>query len=133
MKPKPNKNATNTNNATASNASGTNSKPHRRLKVELPTLRLTEDAEKLLYETLKQVCGEVNFRFFIFKINFFYYSDGFLIIITLLFFWKKGKFKFIIHFCSSFLSKLNLNIKKKIERQLRSLKSFTVFIMALSI
>lgn len=60
VKPKPNKNSTNSNNATSSSASGNNSKPSRKLKVELPTLRLTDDGEKLLYETLKEVCGEVS-------------------------------------------------------------------------
>ncbi|XP_051175200.1 putative ATP-dependent RNA helicase DHX57 [Leptopilina boulardi] len=45
--------------STASNGSGTNNpKPPRKLKVELSTLRISEDSEKLLYETLKQVCGE---------------------------------------------------------------------------
>lgn len=49
--------------STSSNGTGTNnSKPlkPRKLKVELPTLRISEDSEKLLYETLKHVCGEVN-------------------------------------------------------------------------
>lgn len=64
--------------STASNGSGTNNpKPPRKLKVELSTLRISEDSEKLLYETLKQVCGEVNNELFFFLFYKYIFSHNY--------------------------------------------------------